>query len=92
VPGAPGSDRVRSPCGLLEPLSQAEARVLRYLPTGLSMPEIADQLYLSVNTVRTHTRHIYDKLGALVAAACYAAGGGVPETGWGVLLGGLFVG
>jgi LuxR family maltose regulon positive regulatory protein len=28
------------------------------------MPEIADQLYLSVNTVRTHTRHIYDKLGA----------------------------
>jgi LuxR family maltose regulon positive regulatory protein len=50
--------------GLLEPLSKAETRVLRYLPTSLSVPEIADQLCLSVNTVRTHTRHIYDKLGA----------------------------
>jgi LuxR family maltose regulon positive regulatory protein len=48
--------------GLTEPLSPAETRVLRYLPTGLSVPEIADQLYLSVNTVRTHMRHIYDKL------------------------------
>jgi LuxR family maltose regulon positive regulatory protein len=38
--------------------------VLRYLPTSLTVPEIADQLYVSVNTVRTHTRHIYDKLGA----------------------------
>jgi LuxR family maltose regulon positive regulatory protein len=45
-----------------EPLSQAETRVLRYLPTSLSVPEIADQLYLSVNTVRTHMRHVYDKL------------------------------
>jgi LuxR family maltose regulon positive regulatory protein len=49
---------------LREPLSQAEIRVLRYLPTGLSVTEIADQLYLSVNTVRTHMRHIYDKLDA----------------------------
>jgi LuxR family maltose regulon positive regulatory protein len=50
--------------GLREPLSQAEARVMRYLPSNLTVPEIADQLELSVNTVRTHTRHIYDKLGA----------------------------
>jgi len=57
----PGTRRFR---GFVEPLSQAEARVLRYLPTTLSVPEIADQLYVSVNTVRTHTRHIYDKLGA----------------------------
>ena len=47
-----------------EPLSQAEIRVLRYLPTSLSVPEIAGQLYVSVNTVRTHMRHVYDKLGA----------------------------
>jgi LuxR family maltose regulon positive regulatory protein len=50
--------------GLREPLSQSEIRVLRYLPTKLSAPEIADQLYLSVNTVKTHMRHLYDKLGA----------------------------
>ncbi len=49
--------------GLLEPLSYSEIRVLRYLPTKLSAPEIADQLYLSVNTVKTHMRHTYDKLG-----------------------------
>jgi LuxR family transcriptional regulator, maltose regulon positive regulatory protein len=53
----------RSPPRLLEPLSQSEIRVLRYLPTNLSAPEIADQLYLSVNTVKTHMRHLYDKLG-----------------------------
>jgi LuxR family transcriptional regulator, maltose regulon positive regulatory protein len=49
---------------LREPLSQAETRVLRYLPTHLSMAEIAGQLYLSVNTVKTHMRHLYAKLGA----------------------------
>jgi LuxR family transcriptional regulator, maltose regulon positive regulatory protein len=48
---------------LTEPLSESEIRVLRYLPTKLSAPEIADQLYLSVNTVKTHMRHVYDKLG-----------------------------
>jgi LuxR family maltose regulon positive regulatory protein len=49
---------------LREPLSQAETRVLRYLPTNLTAPEIAGQLNLSVHTVRTHMRHLYDKLGA----------------------------
>ncbi len=49
---------------LREPLSHAETRVLRYLPTKLSAPEIADEMYLSVNTVKTHMRHLYDKLGA----------------------------
>jgi len=52
------------PPRLREPLSHAEARVLRYLPTKLSAPEIADEMYLSVNTVKTHMRHLYDKLGA----------------------------
>jgi LuxR family transcriptional regulator, maltose regulon positive regulatory protein len=58
-PGSPPA----GPQHLREPLSQAEARVLRYLPTKLSAPEIADELYLSVNTVKTHMRHLYDKLG-----------------------------
>jgi LuxR family maltose regulon positive regulatory protein len=48
---------------LLEPLSKSEIRVLRYLPTHLSMPEIANELYVSLNTVRTHMRHLYTKLG-----------------------------
>ena len=52
------------PRRLREPLTGGEARVLRYLPTSLTVPELADELYLSVNTVRTHMRHIYAKLGA----------------------------
>jgi LuxR family maltose regulon positive regulatory protein len=49
---------------LLEPLSEGETRVLRYLPTNLSLPEIASELHLSTNTVKTHVRHVYAKLGA----------------------------
>jgi LuxR family maltose regulon positive regulatory protein len=49
---------------MLEPLSQSETRILRYLPTNLSVPEIAEQTYLSANTVKTHMRHLYEKLGA----------------------------
>ena len=48
---------------LREPLSESEMRVLRYLPTNLSAPEIANELYLAVATVKTHLRHIYAKLG-----------------------------
>jgi LuxR family transcriptional regulator, maltose regulon positive regulatory protein len=49
---------------LLVPLSDSELRVLRYLPTLLTTPEIARELYVSHNTVRTHLRHLYAKLGA----------------------------
>jgi LuxR family maltose regulon positive regulatory protein len=52
------------PPRLTEPLSQGEIRVLRYLPTNLSAPEIARELSLSVHTVRTHVRHLFAKLGA----------------------------
>ena len=45
-------------------LTHGETRVLHYLPTNLSAREIADELYLSVYTVRTHQRHVYQKLGA----------------------------
>jgi DNA-binding CsgD family transcriptional regulator len=50
--------------GYLEALTHGEIRVLHYLPTNLSAREIADELYLSVNTVKTHQRHLYEKLGA----------------------------
>jgi LuxR family maltose regulon positive regulatory protein len=46
----------------IEPLSPSELRVLRYLPTNLSRPEIASELSVSVNTVNTHIRSIYAKL------------------------------
>jgi ATP/maltotriose-dependent transcriptional regulator MalT len=48
---------------LLERPSEAELAVLRLLPTDLSTREIAGQLFLSPNTVRSHTRSIYRKLG-----------------------------
>jgi ATP/maltotriose-dependent transcriptional regulator MalT len=47
-----------------EPLTKSETRVLHYLPTHLGAPEIAAELYLSANTVKTHLRHLYQKLGA----------------------------
>jgi len=47
----------------LEPLSESELRVLRYLPTNLTAPEIAGELYVSRNTVKTHMRNLYAKLG-----------------------------
>ena len=62
------SSRARAGLGgsslrLTEPLSQSEIRVLRYMPTNLSTPEIARELSLSVHTVRTHIRHLFAKLG-----------------------------
>jgi LuxR family maltose regulon positive regulatory protein len=48
----------------IEHLSPSELRVLRYLPTNLSRPQIASQLSVSVNTVNTHIRNIYAKLQA----------------------------
>ena len=49
---------------LAKELSPGELRVLRYLPTNRSRQEIADELSVSVNTVSTHLRRIYAKLGA----------------------------
>jgi LuxR family maltose regulon positive regulatory protein len=49
--------------GLIEPLSARELDVLRLLGTDLDGPEIARNLVVSLNTVRTHTRNIYAKLG-----------------------------
>jgi LuxR family transcriptional regulator, maltose regulon positive regulatory protein len=48
---------------LIEPLSERELEVLRLLRTDLDGPEIARELIVSLNTVRTHTKNIYSKLG-----------------------------
>ena len=48
---------------LIEPLSARELDVLRLLGTDLDGPEIARNLIVSLNTVRTHTRNVYAKLG-----------------------------
>jgi LuxR family maltose regulon positive regulatory protein len=53
VPGVP----------LTEPLSGREVEVLRLLIVGQSNPDIARTLYVGVNTVKTHTRNLYSKLG-----------------------------
>ncbi|MCL6571871.1 MAG: LuxR C-terminal-related transcriptional regulator [Bacillus sp. (in: Bacteria)] len=47
---------------MTEPLSEREREVLRLLRTDLSGPDIARELIVSLNTVRTHTKNIYDKL------------------------------
>jgi LuxR family maltose regulon positive regulatory protein len=47
----------------VEPLSESELRVLRYLPSHLPAPEIAAELFVSTSTVKTHMRHVYEKLG-----------------------------
>ena len=59
---APAAPRAR-PQPLSEPLSDSEMRVLRYLPTNMTRREIAGELYVSVNTVSTHMRNLYSKLG-----------------------------
>jgi LuxR family maltose regulon positive regulatory protein len=48
---------------LIEPLSERELEVLQHLNSYLSTPEIADLLVVSANTVRTHIKNIYGKLG-----------------------------
>jgi LuxR family maltose regulon positive regulatory protein len=51
------------PCHPAEPLSERESEILRWLNSQLSLREIASELYVSYYTVKTHTRHIYRKLG-----------------------------
>jgi LuxR family transcriptional regulator, maltose regulon positive regulatory protein len=64
VSGAPPTPRPQPASPPTEQLSASELRVLRYLPTNLSRPEIASELSVSVNTVNTHIRNIYAKLQA----------------------------
>jgi LuxR family maltose regulon positive regulatory protein len=58
-----GTDGARVlPAELLEPLSTRESEVLRFLPTMMSNADIASELFVSVNTVKTHVKSIYRKL------------------------------
>jgi LuxR family maltose regulon positive regulatory protein len=46
-----------------ETLTAREQTILRYLATDMPLPEIGDEEFISVNTVKTHIAHIYRKLG-----------------------------
>jgi LuxR family maltose regulon positive regulatory protein len=56
--------RPRSRSNDPDELSDRELDVLRLLRSDLSGPEVARELHVSLNTLRTHTKHIYTKLGA----------------------------
>jgi LuxR family maltose regulon positive regulatory protein len=59
-----GSGTARPARGeLIEPLTERERDVLRFLPSRLTVREIADELFVSVNTLKFHLKVIYRKLG-----------------------------
>ena len=59
--GASPTGKIPQP--LLDPLSERELEVLVFLASSLTTPEIASEMVLSVNTIRTHIKNIYQKLG-----------------------------
>ncbi len=61
VPGSAGVSNLQS--AMREPLSERELQVLKLLRTELSGPEIAGHMIVSLNTLRTHTKNIFSKLG-----------------------------
>jgi LuxR family maltose regulon positive regulatory protein len=67
-----GSSPTVSRQSLVDPLSDREIEVLQLLADGLSRPQIAGQLHLSINTVKTHARNIYSKLNVRNRAAAIA--------------------
>ena len=58
-----GATRVKNPVDLVEPLTGRELDVIRFLPSRLTVREIADELYISQNTLKFHLKVIYRKLG-----------------------------
>ena len=52
-----------TPVDLIEPLTERERDILRFLPSRLTIREIADERYVSVNTLKFHLKAIYRKLG-----------------------------
>jgi LuxR family transcriptional regulator, maltose regulon positive regulatory protein len=72
---SPGRGGLNKPAMMpVEELSRSELRVLRYLPTNLTRREIAGELSVSLNTVDTHIRRIYAKLGAADRTAAVERG------------------
>jgi LuxR family maltose regulon positive regulatory protein len=59
--GLPGAQPQHA--GMVEPLSGREVEVLQLIAEGLANREVADRLYLSLNTIKVHTRNLYGKLG-----------------------------
>ena len=79
-----GNRRLAAKAALsLEQLTARELEVLRYLARGLPNAAIAEALYLSANTVKTHVTHLLDKLGLhdRVQAVIYAYETGLVERG-----------
>ena len=63
VEATPQSKIANQKSKMIEPLSERELEVLKMLRSELSGPEIAQQLIVSLNTLRTHTKNIFNKLG-----------------------------
>jgi two-component system nitrate/nitrite response regulator NarL len=55
-------------------LSERERQVLQAFARGLSVPQVAAELFLGVSTVKTHTQRLYEKLGVSDRAAAVAEG------------------
>jgi LuxR family maltose regulon positive regulatory protein len=72
---APGDARPAPPQALIEPLSERELEVLRLLQSDLAGPDIAREISVSLNTLRTHTKNIYAKLGVTSRREAVRRGG-----------------
>ena len=59
----PSLQNVEHPTGLVEKLSERELEILRLIASGMSNGQIAQKLYLTLNTIRAHSTHIFGKLG-----------------------------
>lgn len=76
----PGSRPSLAPVGVQEALSRREVEVLQLLATDLTGPEIANRLFMSLNTFRTHTRHIFTKLDVTTRRAAVSRAGTLDPT------------
>jgi len=74
VPAGPGRGPGQSAAAPV-PLTSSELAVLRFLPSHMTNQEIADALFLSINTVKTHLRSVYRKLGVRTRRQAIARGG-----------------